>query len=574
MIKATASVSANTATATKRDMTHTVHMLQGGVWCVLAISLLGWLRTISPLGARGLVAHPEALQALWWAIPPLLLVVGYLGGWAALVWCARPVRAWLHRMLLAHPWRALVGLLGCGVTLVPASWTWPTGWFLLVGSLAVLLLGEGLALLWRGLRGEAIKARVRHALCAPARWIGGVPSAAFALGVLGTAFVLTNLLSATVFRHRPFSADTTCQLQQAELFAQGRVVGDRAQLPSPVQSTCLVISERGWYAIQPPGHPFLLMWGVLGNAPWIINPLLGSLSVLLLYGLGRALYDEATGRLAAVLAVGSPYVVLMSSEFMNHATALCGFLLCAWQFVRMAQTGRVRSGIIAGLGLGMVVVTRPLTALGLVAPFLASAVWHAVTRFKTYGRAVLAMAVVVLAFVALYGAYNARTTGSPWVSGYEARYGPGHNPGFHQRSAGRIHTLQRGLDNVLGELNWLQVFAMGWPVPALLLAAAPFLLNRERAGDRLLLASFIGLVVAYVFYGGANFFYFGPRFFYEGLGPLLVLMARGLREGLEAVNPPARVDAQCLLTVLIAACLIWAGTDHVPRVLGWFQHHA
>ena len=88
-------------------------------------------------------------------------------------------------------------------------------------------------------------------------------------------FVLTNVISWFVFDHIPHVQDTVAQLFQAKLFAAGKLY-----LPSPPLPQFFdlmhVINDGRWYSQYPPGHPLLLLLGVLIHAPWIINPLLGA----------------------------------------------------------------------------------------------------------------------------------------------------------------------------------------------------------------------------------------------------------------------------------------------------------
>ena len=97
------------------------------------------------------------------------------------------------------------------------------------------------------------------------------------------------------------------------------------------------------FSVQPFGHSLLLALGTLVHSEWLVNPLLGSAQIVVLYLLGKEVYDEATGRIAALLGVASPFLLFMSSEYMNHASSLLFlslFLLFYFRTIRSDRQGR------------------------------------------------------------------------------------------------------------------------------------------------------------------------------------------------------------------------------------------
>jgi len=70
------------------------------------------------------------------------------------------------------------------------------------------------------------------------------------------------------------------------------------------------INNGRWYSMYPPGWPLLLALGVLVQAPWLINPILGGLTILLLFSWAR-IHGRRTGILAAILGSVSIWLLLM-----------------------------------------------------------------------------------------------------------------------------------------------------------------------------------------------------------------------------------------------------------------------
>lgn len=355
--------------------------------------------------------------------------------------------------------------------------------------------------------------------------VRGLPSPVFLAGVFLLVFVPANLISYFVFEHIPHVQDSIAQMFQAHVFAGGHV-----SLPTPpnweyFDYTGIVTTPR-WYSQYPPGHAVWLMFGVLLGSPWLVNPLLGGATVVTLYFLGRELYGESTGRGAALLAALSPFLVFMSSEFMNHTSALLLLSVFMWGFARMARTGGRLPALVAGAALGWAAAVRPLSALAVAAPF---GLYGAYLALRAPRRTIFPLALLALAAlvpVAGFLAFNRGTTGGALTLGYVAKYGAGEWIGFGYSAWGPPHTPLRGVVHTLSNLNALERYLFEWPLPSLVLVLALFLSRPRAHWDYLLLASWLSLVTAYFFWWYQDLC-FGPRFEFEAVGALALMSARG-----------------------------------------------
>ena len=208
--------------------------------------------------------------------------------------------------------------------------------------------------------------------------------------------------------------DSVAQVFHGTIFAGGRLTA----MSPPLRDFFFfdnVINNGRWYSQYPPGHSFLMMIGVLVGAPWIINPLLGSATIVLLYFLGRELYSDAgiPCCLAAVLGLFSPFILFMSSEFMNHVTALFLFTLFLLFYARTVRLKSTASAVVAGASLGWIVNIRPLTAVSLALPFAVYACCLLWQQFKHYRKPFLVMSLTASVFVGILLAFNYLTNGRP-----------------------------------------------------------------------------------------------------------------------------------------------------------------
>jgi hypothetical protein len=406
--------------------------------------------------------------------------------------------------------------------------------YILLGSLGVLFLLLGLSDQLE-FAGRLVERGYELLLKIPARTL--IWSCA------GFVFVAANVVSGKVFHHIPHIQDTVAQLFQARLFAQGRLFVASPPYPQFFDIP-QIINNGHWYSQYPFGHPLLLMLGVLVGAPWIINPLLGALSAVVIYYVGREIYDEALARVGIVLATLSPYLLFMSSEFMSHSSALLFaalFLLFyarAMDLRRDPGSGGKRAtdggrritvlAALAGLSMGVVADIRPFTGLLLVAPFALDAGVRLLRDWRRYWRRVAVMIGAGAVMVALLLLYNYLTNGDPLRFGYVVKWGKGHEIGFGHSGWGQPYTLARALVGNSIELYGLNRYLFEFPIPSLAFIILLFAAGTRKRWDWLLVGTVVSLTVGYFFYWWHSIL-FGPRWQYEALPALVLLTARGMR---------------------------------------------
>jgi hypothetical protein len=455
--------------------------------------------------------------SIWWVILglPVLIFLGFLS--------SRPFR---HAVVA--PWRSLrtalpflAGVILLGFTLFP--WDSAEMPFYNTGSryvFCMVLAGSGLVLVLAG----AFRQLRFLDPAIPRIWrrVCSLNSPVFMLLVFGLMLLAANLVSWLGYQHIPHVSDSAAQLFQARVFATGH-----SFLPTPQFAGFFdrvgIISNGRWFSQYPFLHSLVLVPGVLAGIPWLVNPLLGALAAAAIYLLGREVYDERTGRLAALLACLSPFVVTMSAEFMNHATALVLATLFLLFWFRYRRQRRWHRALLAGVFVGLVACVRPYTGLALALPFGGLMLFRAIRNRGSRVTGLLLFMAGAAALASLSLIYNRLTTGDPMLFGYIVKRGVGHMVGFHQDPTGISHTLWRGLLNTGNELNLLNLSLFEWGLPSLLPLALLLAIPRLNRQDRLLLAAFGILIVAYVFYWAH-----GARFYYAAFGALLVLSARGM----------------------------------------------
>ncbi|HEV3312914.1 MAG TPA: hypothetical protein VG815_20585 [Chloroflexota bacterium] len=361
-----------------------------------------------------------------------------------------------------------------------------------------------------------------------------------AVGIVSAALFALNNNQAL-----PTIEDTSTYIFQAKTLALGRLWtpvprGLGTALLNHFFALSFTVTPHGhWFGKYPPGWPLLLSVGALFDKAWMVTPVVGGLSILLIYLIGLELWGRGVGIMAALLALSSPFMLSMSGSLLSQsATWLwCGvfaYLVIRW--VRHADLSTFSgafpsSGALmlagAGFALGVAFATRQLDALALALPFLVC--------FSRRPAAILWVATGSIVPLGLFGLYNLALTGNALGNGY-TKAEPWDRLGFGPRVGGPFpyeagFSVARGIWNVAYDLEHLESALFGWPFFfALALVAVPFVLGRAGRWDWLLLASCLTVVIAYGAYWASGVTGGLPRYWYVILPWLTILAARGLHE--------------------------------------------
>ncbi len=374
----------------------------------------------------------------------------------------------------------------------------------------------------------AIVAGRYGSLAAPlGRRLAALPRPPFLLAaalLVAVAFVAYALVASDVFSRRPLLIDEVIQLVQARIFEQGRLWLPSTGHPDLFGSMHLVDAGGKVYGQFPAGGPAVLAVGDALGAAWLVGPACGAIALAAFIAFLRATEPgRATRWAAAALFAFAPFTLFQAGSHMNHGFALAALLVATAALARVVTADGPRPGLafLSGLGYGVAATIRPTDALAFALP---AGLWYLARAVRDRRRVadLVASGAGVALPVLLLLWFNARTTGSPFLFGYEVLWGKEHNLGFHRAPWGPVHTPLRGLELVNIYLLRLETYLFEAPAPSLLPVLAALLLAPAFGPfDRLLLAS-SGLLLGLYFAYWHNGFFLGPRFLYP-LAPILAL---------------------------------------------------
>jgi hypothetical protein len=379
------------------------------------------------------------------------------------------------------------------------------------------------------------------------------------------AVIAGAVISLGVFQAIPHLEDEFANLWQAQVMADGTLF-----TPSPPepQSTLVpfVVDYHGRrFGKYPPGWPALLSLGARVDLIWLVNPLLAGLALWLTYQLAKRWLGGGLAWLAAALLLGSPMFLMLTGTLMSHNLSLVltvGVIL-AWVdlFGGPARPAHPRAAIlVVGGGLGLLALTRPLTAVGVALPLVGHAA-VLLLRSPDKRRPLLAIAALAAGLTALLPFWQYAVTGDPLLNPYtlwwpydRLGFGPGH--GVTQAG----HSLGQAYINTRFSLRVGLHDAFGWPYLSWLFIPFGTLPLVERKGGWLALVLLPSLVLVYGAYWIGSWL-FGPRYYYESLPLLAAISAAGigwLAGWLPTVrrSRPVKLATIGLLAALVAMDLV------------------
>lgn len=343
-------------------------------------------------------------------------------------------------------------------------------------------------------------------------------------------FIITIFFSYKVFGNVPHVQDSIAQFFQAKIFLTGHLTAAPPPVPDFFQywADNIILNNR-WYSQYPPAYPFFLMLGIVIGAPWIVNPVFASLSLILLYKCAIYYYNEPIAKLSVIFFCVSPFVLFMSASFMNHSATLFFILLSLYTLKKAINQNSVLYALISGLSLGMILNIRPGDGAAISIPIAIYLLVSCLRKKQSHLLIFFSMGLLSMFAILLF--YNYFTNGHPLLFGYQVRWGIEHTVGFSEQSIidKPPHTPFRGALQALRNLITLNLNLFEWPFPALLplcLFATPFFFKKGY-NDYFFLCCIIAAPIFYFFYFFQDLC-LGPRFLFISVPFIIILSSKAI----------------------------------------------
>jgi 4-amino-4-deoxy-L-arabinose transferase-like glycosyltransferase len=278
----------------------------------------------------------------------------------------------------------------------------------------------------------------------------------------------------------------------------------------------------------PLGWPVMLSLGERFGLARLVNPILAGLAVWLTYRLGQKLLGDKVGLLAAGLTLISPLFLTYTGSILSHTWGLVLSLSLAVSWLDIIDKDTKIPGwlstLTAGLSLGVLILSRPWTALGVAIPFGIDGIIRIFRGPNILRKRVFGVGIIVLLVGGIHFLWQFALTGDPLQNPY-LLWWPydkiGFGAGIGVAEGG--NTLRQSWVNTKNSLRMTWQDLWGWGKYSWVLLLIGLWAVRRKQRVWLIASVFPSLVVVYLAYWVS-----GPRYFYEGLYSLTILGAAGV----------------------------------------------
>jgi hypothetical protein len=278
--------------------------------------------------------------------------------------------------------------------------------------------------------------------------------------------------------------------------------------------------------------PVVLSFGIRLGARNLVNPILAGLCIWLTYLLVRKLRDKRTGLIAAVLLAASPFFLINAATLLSHVFSLFLTLvfIIGW-LDAIGERNDIPSWLpigTAGLSLALLVLSRPLTALGITFPFVLHAAFLLLRGSRRQKISILSIGLIVVALLPIHFLWQYALTGNSLKNPYTLVWPYdtiGFGPGIGRQSGG--YQLRMAIGNARSSLYVGFFDLFGWSHYSWVLLPVGLVASLRDRKSLLVGTTAITIVAAYALYWiGSNLF--GPRYYYEALPACVLLTAAAI----------------------------------------------
>ena len=219
----------------------------------------------------------------------------------------------------------------------------------------------------------------------------------------------------------PHFQDEFSHLLAGDTFAHGRVTNPTHPMWEHFE-TFYVLQQPTYMSIYPPGQGIFLAIGqvVFGHpiyGVWLSAALMCTGICWMLYAWVSPRW-ALIGGLVAVMQFG--IFTYWSQSYWGGAVAALGGALVFGALPRIIKYQRLRDALFLGLGIGILVNTRPLEGILVCIPVGCLVLpwkirWRALDKRRLIKNAVVPLTLLILATALLTGAYNKKITGNAWM---------------------------------------------------------------------------------------------------------------------------------------------------------------
>ena len=338
----------------------------------------------------------------------------------------------------------------------------------------------------------------------------------YTAGIAGLSLVAIVFVALYILDEFPNSADEYVYLYQAEALNHGLLTQSSHPLDDFFRFNHVIQKDGVRTGRFPPGWPlFLAIPFSLGVPPVWLNPVLGIITLLVFYAFVKNYYSQRVAFWSVISFAFTAYFIFHSASYFSHTACLLFTVSFIYSLHVYAEKQSGAYALLAGIFLGLIVITRYYNAVLIFVPVLIWLLYF--YRWKAF-RPLSLIGVGCLPFFGMLAWYNYQITGDPFL--------PVTTWADHTETLGFVkgHTPLKGIEHFIRRI----LLFFYWSSPALLLLYFVFLFQKVRhkaqrythPEDYYMLLLFIG----YFFYHHLGGNQYGPRFLFEAYPFVIVFV--------------------------------------------------
>src|SRR5688572_24625301 len=176
----------------------------------------------------------------------------------------------------------------------------------------------------------------------------------FVLGAPAYTLLLV-VLGRLVLQDFPNSGDEYAYLFEAATLRRGRLSNPAPPFAEFFAFNYIAHDNGRTFGTFPPGWPLALAAAMWVHVPaWLVNPLLGTASLVMMWALARELHGPRTAALASAITAASAFFMFNAASYFSHT--FCGMLLLAAAYLAvLSARSHVAFPLLLGFAVGWAV---------------------------------------------------------------------------------------------------------------------------------------------------------------------------------------------------------------------------
>ncbi len=345
--------------------------------------------------------------------------------------------------------------------------------------------------------------------------------------------IATGYISLSIYEGIPHIEDEIAYIWEAKAIAGGHFILESPPCPECFQVPFVIDYRGNRFGKYPLGWPVLLSFGVrFGIRNWI-PPILSVLIIWFVYRLSRKLTAPGPSIITVILVATSPFYLMNVSSLLAHGWCLLltVIFIIGW-FDTFHPTNKIPvqlSTCVSGLSLGVLALTRPMTALGVGLPFMIHGLFTLIRGPAKKRRGVFWIGILSISIASLHFLWRYACTGDPLINPYTLWW-PYDKVGFGQgiglQEGG--FTLRDSWVNTKFSLWVGQHDLFGWPYLSGMFLIPGILSMTHQPKTWPIIGIPFGIIFVYSFYWIGSWL-LGPRYYFESIFSLAFISAIGMK---------------------------------------------